>query len=136
MPRRTRNTRKKGPSAPGGVNQEKIAAIAGDMERESVDSLLEDFDLQSSFQAHQKLSLLGHFSRSSRCSQETGTEAVREGGQAPAQCTPSENQRPKGLLTPPTFEHTHTHTHTHNTHTPQEILKMELSEFIGEYQCL
>ena len=47
MPKRTRNTRKNEPSAPSGVSQERMAAIAGGMERDSVESLLEDFDVQS-----------------------------------------------------------------------------------------
>ena len=48
MPRKTRNTRKKKePSAPSDASKKKLAAIAEDNERESIDSLLEDFEIQS-----------------------------------------------------------------------------------------
>ena len=47
MSRRTRNSRKKEPSARSAACKKKMATIAEDMEGESIDSLLDDFDIQS-----------------------------------------------------------------------------------------
>ena len=47
MPRRTRNSRKKEPSALSAASKNKTTAIAEDMEGECMDSLLNDFDIQS-----------------------------------------------------------------------------------------
>ena len=47
MPKRTRKTHKKEPSTPSAASKKKITAIAEDTERESIESLLDDFDIQS-----------------------------------------------------------------------------------------
>jgi hypothetical protein len=55
MPRRTRNTRKKDAAATSAADQNKMATIARDMERESIDSLLNDFDVQTAALTKQAL---------------------------------------------------------------------------------
>ena len=50
MPRRTRNSRKKEACPPGAASKKKLAAIAEETEGESLDSLLDDFDIQSQYQ--------------------------------------------------------------------------------------
>ena len=47
MSRRTRNSRKKEPSARSAACKKKMTTIAEDMEGEPIDSLLDDFDIQS-----------------------------------------------------------------------------------------
>ena len=46
MPRKTRNTRKKGPTATSAASKKTIA-VAENTEGESLESLLDDFDIQS-----------------------------------------------------------------------------------------
>jgi hypothetical protein len=55
MSRRTRNSRKKEPSARSAACKKKMATIAEDMEGESIDSLLDDFDIQTTNLTKQSL---------------------------------------------------------------------------------
>lgn len=124
MPRRTRNTRKKEPSVPSAASKKKITAIAENTEGESVESLLDDFDIQSKTFGSLTNIIIKYFTAATLAKQ--SLKQFEKEAKLMLSALPLKSSIPKVILT----LSLHAYKMEPMITFLQEVLKMELSEFI------